>query len=138
MAKNKTTENDLSVENYINNVTDKKRREDVQKLVEIFEETSGFPPKLWGEAIIGFGSYHYKYESGHQGDAPVVGLSNRAAQISLYVYQDQDDQENLFSQLGKVKTAKACIYIKKLEDVNINILKKVITNSIKTIQNIYG
>jgi len=138
MAKNKTTENNLSVDNYINNITDEKRQNDVRELVKIFEETSGFPPKMWGEAIIGFGSYHYKYESGHKGDAPLAGLSNRVAQISLYVYQDIDDKENLFSQLGKVKTAKACIYIKKLEDINIDVLKKIIINSTKTIQKIYG
>ena len=138
MAKNKTTENNLSVDDYINNITDEKRQNDIRELVKIFEETSGFPPKMWGEAIIGFGSYHYKYESGHEGDAPLAGLSNRVAQISLYVYQDIDDKENLFSQLGKVKTAKACIYIKKLEDINIDVLKKIITNSIKTIQKIYG
>ena len=138
MAKNKTTENNLSVEDYINNIADEKRQKDVRELVKIFEDTSGFPPKMWGDAIIGFGSYHYKYESGHEGDAPLAGLSNRVAQISLYVYQDIDDKENLFSQLGKVKTAKACIYIKKLEDINIDILNKIITNSIKTIQKIYG
>lgn len=138
MAKNKTTENDLSVEDYIKNIADEKRQKDVRELVKIFEETSGFAPKMWGETIIGFGSYHYKYESGHQGDAPLAGLSNRVAQISLYVYQDIDDRENLFSQLGKVKTAKACIYIKKLEDINVDILKKIITASIKTIQKIYG
>lgn len=138
MAKNKTTENNLSVEDYINNITDEKRQNDVRELVKIFEETAGFPPKMWGEAIIGFGSYHYKYESGHEGDAPLAGLSNRVAQISLYVYQDIADKENLFSQLGKVKTAKACIYIKKLEDINIDVLKKIITNSTKTIQKIYG
>lgn len=138
MAKNKTIENDLSVEDYINNIADEKRQKDVRELVRIFEETSGFPPKMWGKAIIGFGSYHYKYESGHEGDAPLAGLSNRVAQISLYVYQDIDDKENLFSQLGKVKTAKACIYIKKLEDINIDILKKIITKSIKTIKKIYG
>ena len=138
MAKNKTTENNLSVEDYINNIADEKRQKDVRELVKIFEDTSGFPPKMWGDAIIGFGSYHYKYESGHEGDAPLAGLSNRVAQISLYVYQDIDDKENLFSQLGKVKTAKACIYIKKLEDINSDILKKIITNSIKTIQKIYG
>lgn len=138
MAKNKTTENNLSVDDYINNITDEKRQNDVRELVKIFEATSGFPPKMWGEAIIGFGSYHYKYESGHEGDAPLAGLSNRVAQISLYVYQDIDDKENLFSQLGKVKTAKACIYIKKLEDINIDVLKKIIINSTKTIQKIYG
>jgi len=138
MAKNKTTENDLSVEDYINNITDEKRKNDVRELVKIFEETSGYSPKMWGESIIGFGSYHYKYESGHEGDAPLAGLSNRVAQISLYVYQNIEDKESLFAQLGKVKTAKACIYIKKLEDINTDILKNIIKNSIKTIQKIYG
>lgn len=138
MAKNKTTENDLSVEDYINNITDEKRKNDVRELVKIFEETSGYSPKMWGESIIGFGSYHYKYESGHEGDAPLAGLSNRVAQISLYVYQNIEDKENLFAQLGKVKTAKACIYIKKMEDINTDILKNIIKNSIKTIQKIYG
>lgn len=138
MAKNKTTQNNLSIEDYIKNIADEKRQNDVRELMKIFEDTSGFSPKMWGDAIIGFGSYHYKYESGHEGDAPLAGLSNRVAQISLYVYQDIDDKENLFSQLGKVKTAKACIYLKKLEDINIDILKKVIKNSIKTIQKIYG
>ena len=138
MAKNKTTQNDLSVENYISNIADEKRRLDVRNLVKIFEETSGFQPKMWGESIIGFGSYHYKYESGHEGDAPLVGLSNRVAQISLYVYKDIDNRENLFSQLGKVKTAKDCIYLKKLDDIKIDILIKIITKSIRTIQKIYG
>ena len=138
MAKNKTTENELSVQDYINNIADEKRQKDVRELVKIFEETSGYLPKMWGEAIIGFGTYHYKYESGHQGDAPLVGLSNRVSQISIYVYQDINDKENLFSQLGKVKTAKACIYVKKLEDINVEVLKKIIKNSLQKIRNIYG
>jgi len=138
MAKNKTTENDLSVEDYINNITDEKRREDVKKLVKIFEETSGFPPRMWGEAIIGFGSYHYKYASGHEGDAPLAGLSNRVAQISIYVYPEDEMREKLLSELGKAKSAKACIYIKKLEDINIDILKKIIKNSVENIKKIYG
>jgi hypothetical protein len=138
MAKNKTTENDLSVEDYINNITDEKRREDVKKLVKIFEETSGFPPRMWGEAIIGFGSYHYKYASGHEGDAPLAGLSNRVAQISIYVYPEDEMREKLLSELGKAKSAKACIYIKKVEDINIDILKKIIKNSVENIKKIYG
>lgn len=138
MAKNKTIETSLSVDDYINHITDEKRQEDVKELVRIFQETSGFSPKMWGEAIIGFGSYHYKYASGHEGDAPLVGLSNRVAQISIYIYQDIEDKENLLSELGKVKSAKACVYVKRLEDINVDILKKLIKNSIEKIQKIYG
>jgi len=138
MAKNKTIETSLSVEDYINHITDEKRQKDVRELVKIFEEASGFLPKMWGEAIIGFGSYHYKYASGHEGDAPLVGLSNRVAQISIYIYQDIENKENLLSELGKVTSAKACVYVKKLEDINVDILKKLIKNSIGKIQKIYG
>lgn len=136
MAKNKTTENNLSVEDYINNITDEKRQKDVRELVKIFEKTSGFPPKMWGTAIVGFGSYHYKYASGHEGDAPLAGLSSRVAQISLYLYPDGDEKEKLLKQLGKFKMAKACIYVKKLEDINVDILKKLITSTISKIRNI--
>ena len=138
MAKNKTTETNFSVEDYINNITDEKRQKDVRELVRIFEEVSGFPPKMWGEAIIGFGSYHYKYASGHEGDAPLAGLSSRSAQISIYVYQDEENKENLLSELGKVKSAKACIYVKKLEDINVEVLKILIKNSIGKLKEIYG
>ena len=138
MAKNKTTETNFSVEDYINNITDEIRQKDVRELVRIFEEVSGFPPKMWGEAIIGFGSYHYKYASGHEGDAPLAGLSSRSAQISIYVYQDEENKENLLSELGKVKSAKACIYVKKLEDINVEVLKILIRNSIEKLQEIYG
>ena len=138
MAKKKTTETDHSVEDYIKNITDEKRNEDVKELVKIFEETSGFPPKMWGESIIGFGSYHYKYASGHEGDAPLAGLSSRSAQISIYVYPDDEMREKLLSELGKVKSAKACIYVKKLEDINVDALKKIIKNSMENIKKIYG
>ncbi len=138
MAKNKTVETELSVEDYINNIPDEKRQKDIRELVQVFEETSGFSPKMWGEAIIGFGSYHYKYASGHEGDAPLAGLSNRVAQISIYVYPEDELREKLLVELGKVKSAKACIYIKKLEDINVDVLKKIVKNSVDNIKKIYG
>lgn len=138
MTKNKTTENDLPVEDYINAIADEGRREDIKKLVDIFEKTSGFLPKMWGTAIIGFGNYHYKYESGREGDMPLVGLSSRVAQISLYMHPDFDNKVKLLSELGKYKTTKACIYVKKLSDINPEILKKIIINSIKKNKEIYG
>ncbi|MCG2792099.1 MAG: DUF1801 domain-containing protein [Weeksellaceae bacterium] len=135
MAKNKTTETDLSVEDYINQISDEKRRNDIKELVKIFGETSDFPAKMWGTAIVGFGSYHYKYASGHEGDAPLVALSSRVAQISLYLYPDSDDKADLLKELGKFKMAKACIYVKKNEDINFDILRKLIHSTISKIRN---
>ena len=137
MAKNKTTQNDLSIENYIGNISDEKRRVDVRNLVKIFEETSGFQPKMWGESIIGFGSYHYKYESGREGDAPLAGFSPRKDAIVLYLSSQFKDREELLSKFGKHKTAKACIYIKKMSDIHIEVLKQMIINSVIHTSNLY-
>ena len=128
MAKNKTTETNFSVEDYINNITDEKRQKDVRELVRIFEEVSGFPPKMWGEAIIGFGSYHYKYASGHEGDAPIIAFSPRANAISLY-FGDFKGRDELLKIFGKHKVAVSCIYIKKLADVDMEVLKKIIAEA---------
>ncbi len=133
MAKvtNKTTENKDSVASFVKKITDPERRKDCQAIVDIMEKQSGFPAKMWGSAIIGFGSYHYVYESGREGDAPLVGFSPRKTEFALYLSSMFDKREELLKQFGKHKSAKACVYVKKLEDVNIDILKKMIANSIK-------
>ena len=95
------------------------------------EKQSGFPAKMWGPAIIGFGSYHYIYESGHEGDAPLVGFSPRKSEFAIYLSSAFDKREELLQQLGKHKAAKACVYIKKIEDIKVDILKKMITASVK-------
>lgn len=129
--KAKTTETAVSVLDFIKKLPDEQRQKDALVIVDIMQKQSGFPPKMWGPAIIGFGSYHYVYESGHEGDAPLIGFSPRKAEFALYLSSRFDKREELLLQFGKHKTAKACIYIKKIEDINVDILKKMIANSLK-------
>ncbi len=137
MAKNKTTETESSVIDFINNtVEDEIKRNDAFELIKIMQQQTGFEAKMWGPSIIGFGSYHYKYASGHEGDAPLAGFSPRKPSISLYVYLTSDKEE-LLSKLGKHKAAKGCIYIKKLADIDIEILKIMISSSVKELQKLY-
>ena len=101
------------------------------------QEITGFEPKMWGPSIIGFGSYHYKYESGHEGDAPLAGFSPRKTALTVYFYLPEKKREALLSQLGKHTSSKACIYIKKLADINIEILKEIVLLSIAHTQKLY-
>jgi hypothetical protein len=137
MAKNKTTETESSVTDFINAVEDTAKRNDSFELVKIMQKESGFEPKMWGPGIIGFGSYHYKYASGHEGDAPLVAFSPRKAAISLYCYTTTENKEELLSKIGKHKASKGCIYIKKLTDVDTEILRKMILFSIENLNKLY-
>ena len=137
MAKNKTTETESSVTDFINAVEDTAKRNDSFELVKIMQKESGFEPKMWGPGIIGFGSYHYKYASGHEGDAPLVAFSPRKAAISLYCYTTTENKEELLSKLGKHKASKGCIYIKKLTDIDTEILRKIILLSIENLNRLY-
>jgi len=137
MAKNKTTETNSSVTDFINAVEDTAKRNDSFELVKIMQKESGFEPKMWGPGIIGFGSYHYKYDSGHEGDAPLVAFSPRKAAISLYCYTTTENKEELLSKLGKHKASKGCIYIKKLTDIDTEILRKMILLSIENLNKLY-
>ncbi len=128
--KAKTTETTNPVSDFLDTVPDTKRRKDAFAIMEIMKKQSGFEPKMWGPAIVGFGSYHYRYESGHEGDAPLVGFSPRKNEFTLYLTSVFDGREDLLKQFGKHKTGKACIYIKNLADINIEVLKKMITSSI--------
>jgi hypothetical protein len=133
----KTKENESSVIEFIENVDSPKKREDAYRLLDIFTETTGCEAKMWGPSIIGFGSYHYKYASGHEGDAPLVGYSPRKAKISLYFAPGDPKREELLSKLGKHTTGKACVYINKLEDVNVEVLKELINQSVSFLQEMY-
>jgi hypothetical protein len=132
MAKaNKTTETAVSVTDFINSYVEKdEKKTDSFELIKLMSKWSGFEPKMWGPTIIGFGSYHYKYASGHEGDAPIIGFSPRKAEFSLYVYSPTEESKPLLDDLGKFKMGKACIYIKKLSDINIDVLEKICTLSI--------
>ncbi|MCK1987777.1 DUF1801 domain-containing protein [Lysinibacillus fusiformis] len=133
----KTKETDESVIEFIESVDHPKKREDAYRLLDIFTEVSGYEAKMWGPSIIGFGHYHYKYQTGHEGDAPLVGFSPRKAKISLYFAPGDREREQLLQQFGKHTTGKACVYINKLADVEEDILKALIQQSIVFLQKTY-
>ena len=138
MAENKTKETENSVEDFINAVEDPKKRQDSFELVKLFEEVSGFEPKMWGDSIIGFGSYHYKYDSGREGDSLLIGFSPRKNTISFYLSCDIEGQQtSLLSILGKFKKGKACLYINKLEDINMQALTELVKASMEFTMNKY-
>ena len=130
-AKNQTVETSGSVADFVKRIPDEQRQKDAKAIIKIMKDQSGFEPKMWGPAIIGFGSYHYKYDSGREGDAPYVGFSPRKAEFAIYLTSEFDKREELLKEFGKHKSAKGCVYFKKLEDINVDIFKKMITNSIK-------
>ena len=127
----KTTETALSVKDFIKKIPDEHRQNDALAIVDIMEKQSGFPAKMWGTAIIGFGTYHYVYESGHQGDAPLIGFSPRKTAFALYLSAAFEKRQELLKEFGKHKSGKACIYIKKIEDINVDVLKKMVAASLK-------
>lgn len=130
MAENKTKPSDVSVDEFINQVESPKKREDAFELKKIMEEVTGEKAVMWGPSIIGFGSYHYQYDSGHEGDAPIVGFSPRKAAISLYLLGcATQDTQPLLEGLGKYKRSVACIYANKLTDLNTDVLRKLIAKS---------
>ena len=133
-TKTKTAETTVSVTDFINSSVEKEEKKlDSFRLIELMQEWSGFKPKMWGPTIIGFGTYHYKYASGHEGDAPIIGFSPRKAEFSLYVTYATEENKELLSQLGKYKMGKACIYFKKLTDLNLEVLEKLSQRTIKYI-----
>ncbi|MBA4849829.1 DUF1801 domain-containing protein [Emticicia sp. BO119] len=131
MAKTKTHETTVNVSDFLNLIDDEKRRTDGYHLLEIMQNQTGLEGKMWGPSIIGFGSYHYKYASGHEGDAPLVGFSPRKDAISLYTALEPDKREVFLQKLGKHKSGKGCIYIKKLADVNLEVVKEMIDESVR-------
>ena len=129
--KNKTKVTEIQVSDFINSfVDDKHKREDSLQLIELMKKWSGFEPKMWGPTIIGFGSYHYKYASGHEGDCLLIGFSPRKKAFSLYVYTPQQNNTELLNKLGKFKIGKACIYINKLLDIDLDVLEVLCKSTI--------
>ena len=111
--------------------TTEQKKKDSFELIKILQDMTGEAPRMWGPSIVGFGSYHYKYKSGHEGDAPVLGFSPRKAAFSLYIYSDTEKSQSILSDLGKFKMAKACMYVNKLADINIQALKELCIETIK-------
>lgn len=125
-AKNKTAETEANVMEFIHAFVDnEQKRKDSMELITLMSKWSGHTPKMWGPSIIGFGSYHYKYASGHEGDAPLLGFSPRKAAISLYVFVPTEDNQRILENLGKYTMGKACIYVKRLSDINLLALEQM-------------
>lgn len=140
MAELKTKQNTADVNEFINSFADtEQKRKDSFELLSLMRDITGYEPKMWGESIIGFGSYHYKSERSRQeGDWFLVGFSPRKSAISLYVFTGAEEHEYLLEDLGKFKMGKACIYVKKLSDINQNVLKKLIKETIDFLQKKHG
>ncbi len=134
MAANKTKPTKLSVAAFIDAVADRTRRADAQALVKLMESASGEKPKMWGASIIGFGSYHYTYDSGRQGDMPLVGFSPRKAATVLYIMTGLGQSEALLAKLGKHTTGKGCLYVKNLADVDQKVLEALVVKSVAALR----
>jgi hypothetical protein len=137
MAEAKTKATKESVDDFIKKVEGEQTREDCRELVRIMKKVTGYPATMWGPGIIGFGTYHYKYDSGHEGDACLAGFAPRKGKISLYVMAGANNHTDLLGKLGKHKAAKGCIYIKKLEDIDTAVLEKLVKNSVDYLKKMY-
>lgn len=130
MAELKTKQNDQSVTDFLRAVPDERRRDDSFIILDLMKEITGQEPKMWGDSIIGFGNYHYKYATGREGDWFVTGFSPRKQNLTLYIMSGFDEYDELLKKLGKYKTGKACLYINKLADVEISVIKELIQKSV--------
>jgi hypothetical protein len=134
MAENKTTPNDQDVEQFLNSVDDERKRKDSFTILELMKQVTGIEPRMWGSSIVGFGSYHYKYESGREGDMILVGFSPRKQNLTLYNMGGFERYDDLLKKLGKHTTGKGCLYIKRLDDVDLPTLKSLIEESVKHVK----
>jgi Domain of unknown function (DU1801) len=129
-ANNKTVETEASVESFLATIKDEAKRKDCTTIITLIAKETKFEPKMWGPSIVGFGSYHYVYDSGREGDAPLVGLASRASSITFYIGSDYAKIEELEAKLGKHKKSGGCLHISKLADVDQKTLLTIIKNSI--------
>src|SRR5262245_53864341 len=129
MAENKTKATDASVQDYLAAIKDQMRRNDCEALTKLIAAATGHRPKMWGPTIVGFGSYHYNYESGREGDSCIVGFSSRKGDITLYGLRSAVNADGLLAKLGKHKGGKGCVYIKTLADVDMTILAQLVASA---------
>lgn len=130
MAELKTKLNEASVEAFLAKIEDEKKRQDAQAINALMQQVTGYEAKMWGDSIIGYGTYHYKYASGREGDWMLAGFSPRKQNLTLYIMSGFEDYDALLAKLGKHTTGKACLYIKKLEDVDLNVLRELVKQSV--------
>ena len=134
MAEQKTKPTKASVKEFLNKIPDRERRDDCFAIAKMMEEATGDKPKMWGKSIVGFGSFHYKYDSGREGDWLLTGFSPRKNDLTLYFMMGFEPNRELMQQLGKYKTGKSCLYIKRLSDIHVPTLKKLIKASLKQLR----
>lgn len=137
MSSPKTIPNNNDVDAFINAVTPEWKQEDTRKIVQLMSEITGKPPVMWGNSIIGFGTYHYKYASGREGDWFLSGLSPRKQNMTVYIVGGFESQESLLQKLGKHKKSVGCLYFKKLSDIDIHVLEELIKASIDVVNKRY-
>jgi hypothetical protein len=130
MAELKTIPNEKSVTRFINSIDDDKKRQDCWKLFQIMQEASGETARMWGDSIVGYGSYHYKYASGREGEWFLTGFSPRKKDLTLYIMAGFEHYAQLLQGLGKHKTGKSCLYIKRIEDIDLGVLKELVERSV--------
>jgi Domain of unknown function (DU1801) len=138
MPENKTKPTAASVQAYLAAIPDPVRRADCQALIKLMQKLSREPPKMWGPSIVGFGSYHYKYESGREGDSCATGFSSRKPDISVYLAASFQGQEDLLARLGKHRMGKACLSIRRLSDVDSKVLEQLVAGSLAEVRRRYG
>ena len=138
MAQNKTQATEAGVGDYLDAIADASRRKDCDALVKLMSKVTKQAPKMWGPSIVGFGSYHYRYESGREGDSCLTGFSSRKPDLSVYLVASFPGQDELLTRLGKHKMGKACLYIRKLGDVDVKVLHELVAGSVAEVKRRHG
>lgn len=137
MAKNKTEPTVVDPDDFVAGVEHKTRRGDAEVLMEMMRRVTGCNPKMWGPSIIGFGRYHYKYDSGHEGDSMITGFSPRKANLVLYIMPGYDDLDDELARLGKHKMGKSCLYVNKLADIDMDVLEEIVVGGVAKMRKNY-
>lgn len=137
MAELKTKPTDASVEEYLDTIEDPRRRADCEAIVALMKRVTKCEPRMWGPSIVGFGSYHYRYESGHEGDACLAGFAFRKPEIVVYIADGLESREELLGKIGKHRTGKVCLYIKRLSDIDVGVLEELVRASVAEMRKRY-
>jgi len=137
MAELKTKQTEASVDEYLDTIADPRRRDDCVAISRLMKKVMKCEPRMWGPSIVGFSRYHYRYETGHEGDACLAGFSYRKPEIVVYIAEDFESREKLLRELGKHRTGKVCVYIKRLSDIDVAVLEKLVKASVAAMRKRY-
>lgn len=138
MAEMKTQQNDRDVVEFLNEIENEQRKADSFELLELLSRVTGEEPQMWGDSIVGFGTYHYKYASGREGDWPLTGFSPRKQNLTIYIMPGFERYDDIMKKLGKYKTGASCLYVKKLTDIDPALLNELVVTSVSDMKKIYG